>query len=144
MNGDAAVSADQCDQNHLYRKKSCLLMRHVLILALILVAALFIPVSAINETTISFSDLSLVSKANLEIYGFNTTNLTWDYLGLYNTSSTGLEFEPGSYQVVLRPSSVGRLTNPVTLLTDAFSFLETYWLQILLGFALIVAIIRRW
>jgi hypothetical protein len=119
-------------------------MRHVLLLSLLIVSILIVPAIAINETTISFNDLNLMARANLEIYGFNTTNSSWVYLGLYNTSSTGLEFEPGNYQVVLRPSSIGRLTNPVTLLTDAFAFLETYWLQILLGFALIVAIIRRW
>ena len=110
---------------------------------MLLFMALVIPALADDNTTvISFSDLDLMTHADVQIYAQNGT--AWELAGTYNTTSTGLEFEPGNYMVVLKPSAVARLWNPVTFLTDAFGFLETYWLQILLAFSLIILAFRKW
>jgi hypothetical protein len=101
------------------------------------------PVLAAN-VTISFSDLNLISRQDLEIYGYNDTISQWELLSIHNTSSPGLGFEDGNYNIIIRPSAVSRLTNPVTMMLDAFTFIETYWLQIGLAFVLIIAFIRKW
>ena len=96
-----------------------------------------------NETLISFSDLGLMTHSDVEIYGLNSTPGTWELLGVYNTSSPGLTFQPGTYQAVLRPSAVSRVTNPTTMLTDGLSFLETYWIQIFVVVGLIAILVRK-
>lgn len=130
---------------------STLMKRTSLLLLLIFLSSLIVlPAWAANETTLCFSDLDLMAHSTLEIYGMNDTadpnppNGGWDLLSIQNTGTCGLTFTPGQYKIIVRPSSTSRLTNPTLMLTDAFAFLESYWLQILLGFALVVMIIRRW
>lgn len=122
----------------------------LLLLFVFLSSFIFLPAAAQNETTLCFSDLDLMAHSTLEIYGMNDTadpnppNGGWDLLSIQNTGTCGLTFTPGQYKIIVRPSSTSRLTNPSLMLTDAFAFLESYWLQLLLGFALIVMVIRRW
>jgi hypothetical protein len=118
-------------------------MKKVLIIVLMLGVLVFPhPVAAdANTTTISFSDLDLVSHSDIEIYGLNTT--TWELLAVYNTSSTGIAFAPGVCQIVVRPSEVKRFSQPDTLFADALSFFETYWLPIVAILGLIALFVGR-
>lgn len=108
-------------ENNLYIIKSCLFMRKIVIILLLLISLVF-PALASNETVISFSDLNLISSVDLEVYGLNTSSSQWEYLALLNSSSQGVSFEPGNYQVVLRPSAILRTLNPATFLTDIMAF----------------------
>ena len=96
------------------------------------------------DITISFNDLNMVEHSDVEIYGLNETSSDWELLGIYNTATPGLVFSNGTYQIIIKGTAISRVTNPVTFLTDAFGFMETYWLQILLAFSLIVLILRKW
>lgn len=136
--GDLAMG-----EKNLYIVRPCLFMRFWLILILTFLLCL-VPVSATNQTTISFNDLNLAEHNDLEIYGLNETTNDWSLLAIYNTTSDGLIFEPGNYQIVVKGTAVSRLFNPSTMLLDAFSFLETYWMQIILAFGIIAIILRKW
>ena len=88
------------------------------------------PASAgINTTDISITDLGLMTTQDIEIYGLNTTSATWELLGTFNTTSQGLQFEPGKYQMVFRPSAKDRFSNLATLFPDTLSWFQTYWIQ---------------
>jgi hypothetical protein len=115
-------------------------------LAVLLVGVLAAPVTALfdNETVISFQDLNIMEHNDLEIYGLNTTSGVWDLKGVYNTTSPGVTFSPGSYQIIVKGSAISRLANPATMLEDGFAFLETYWLQIFIALGIIVFAIRKW
>jgi len=114
-----------------------------LLLFVLLIGAIITPVLAAN-VTISFSDLNLISRQDLEIYGYNDTSSQWELLAIQNTSSTGLGFEDGTYNIIVRPSAIARVTNPVTMFIDAVTFLETYWFQLVLVLGVIVLIFRKW
>jgi hypothetical protein len=77
-----------------------------------------------NETTLSFSDLNWVSHSDLEFYGLYP-NGTWVSLGIWNTTSSALVLQPGVYSVVVHPSGIARLTDPVTFLQDGFAWIQT-------------------
>jgi hypothetical protein len=93
------------------------------LMAVLLIGA---PVSALtgNETTLSFSDLNWISHSDLEFYGLYP-NGTWASIGIWNTTSTGLVLAPGVYSVVIHPTGILRLSNPVTFLTDGFMWIQT-------------------
>jgi hypothetical protein len=83
-----------------------------------------------NETTLSFSDLNWVSHSDLEFYGLYP-NGTWVSLGIWNTTSSSLVLQPGVYSVVVHPSGVQRLSDPVTFLQDGFAWFQSNAIVIL-------------
>jgi hypothetical protein len=95
-----------------------------LVLLLIILFVAIIPASADNTTTISFSDLNLVTHSDVEIYGADA-NGTWSLLSVQNTTSTGLVFQPGVYSIVIRPSEQARFSSLSTFVTDFASWFET-------------------
>jgi hypothetical protein len=114
------------------------------IILLLLFALVATPVLAAN-TTILFNDLDLITHKDLEIYGLNDTSGKYELLGTYNSTSQ-LDFEPGTYTIVLRPSAIARFSNPVTWWSDFSSFFETNFNFIVAFFfflAVVVYIARR-
>lgn len=114
------------------------------IILLLLIWGLITPVLASDNVTISFNDLNLIARQDLEIYGYNDTASHWDLLAVQNTSSHGLLFQPGTYNIIIRGSAISRITNPVTMFMDAVTFFETYWFQIFLIMAVVVFVARKW
>ncbi len=112
-------------------------------IALLLVAW---PVSAMdNTTTISISDLNIVTGSNIEIYGLDI-NGTWSLLEVANTSSTGIIFQPGVYSIVMKPSEVSRFSDIGSLGSDFLTWSQTNFITLLsFGFmaAVLISIARR-
>jgi hypothetical protein len=77
-----------------------------------------------NLTHISFSDLNLITHQDIQVFGYNTTSNTWDLKGVFNTTSTGLQFEPGQYNLVIKPSAPARLFDPVLAFEDFAGFVQ--------------------
>ena len=113
-------------------------MKKPFIIVLLLLASLVFSVATVSAVAycgnVSFSTLGQSGAEDILIYTPVGANQT--LLGMYNTSSPYVLFPCGDVNVVVRPSAIGRLTNPVTMLTDGFSWVETYWLQILVVLAL--------
>jgi hypothetical protein len=104
------------------------------------------PVAAMdNTTTISISDLNIVTGSNIEIYGLDA-NGTWSLLQIANTSSTGIVFQPGVYSVVMKPSEVSRFSDIGSLGSDFLTWSQTHFITLLsFGFmaAVLISIARR-
>lgn len=80
-------------------------------------------------THFSISDLNALSpRQDVEVYYAANGTL----FGQYNTSSTNIDVPDEDFSLIMRPSAVSRLTDPSSFLSDAFDYMETYWLQIVL------------
>jgi len=90
---------------------------------------------------VSFSNLGQGGTEDMLFYTTDGYNQT--LLGQWNTSSTVIPVPCGDFNIVVRPSAIGRIGNPVLMLTDAFTWCETYWLQILILLFLAGAIFWR-
>jgi len=105
---------------------------------------MLLAVPAVSATSISFSNINWGPELEFEVYRI-ADNVS--LVGVYNTSTSGITLESdASYMVVMRPSAVDRLTNPVTLVQDleAFArknFVPLFALAVLL--ALVIAARRR-
>jgi hypothetical protein len=98
------------------------------------------PVAAMdNTTTVSISNLNIITGSDIEIYGLDV-NGTWSLLQVANTSTTGIVFQPGVYSMVFKPSAVARFSNLATLLPDMVSFFETYWVQFIFIAAFLIVV----
>ena len=104
-----------------------------LALLLVLLASTSLLVLSVSAVTycgnVSFSNLGLSGDQDVLIYVVAGANQT--LLGQWNTSSPYVQVPCGDFNIVVRPSSVSRVTNPTLMLVDAFAWVETYWLQIL-------------
>ncbi len=104
------------------------------IVFLLLLAFLVVPVFAVNCGNASFSNLGQGGAEDILIYTYNGS--VQELQGQWNTSSPDVSIPCGDFQVVVRPSAQSRFMNPTTMLSDGFDFVETYWIQIGVLFAL--------
>jgi len=109
-----------------------------LLLVLLILTIFFVPVNAVTTCgNATFSTLGQGGAEDILIYTYNETSNRQELLGQWNTSSPDAQIPCGDFNVVVRPSATARFFNPVTALTDAFAFIETYWIQIGVILALI-------
>jgi hypothetical protein len=98
-------------------------------------------VSAV-ATNFSVSDLGgLTAKQDIWCYYFNGTPCS--PTAQFNTSSVGIEIPEDNFILVVRPTVIGRLSNPSTFLSDGFDWVETNWLQIVLVIVILLLFMRR-
>jgi hypothetical protein len=116
-------------------------MRRFLPILLFLLPLISPVLASANSTTIVFSDSNLFSSSNLEVYAQNGTNGTWELMGIYNTRSQ-LVFEPGNYNVNVKPASASPWGNLDEVVPSFFAFVQTYWIPLLI-IAVVIAIARR-
>lgn len=101
----------------------------VLVISVLLFCLFLPPVSAVQY--ISFAQPDTLTQKDLYLYGFNTTSATYELLGLYNTTSSGIELPNGTdVMFILKPQYGTPLDNPLEAFGSALAFLETYWIQI--------------
>lgn len=102
----------------------------LLLLAVLTLLLLSCPVGAVTYCgNVSFSNLGQSGREDLLFYAVDGANQT--LLGQWNTSSPYVQVPCGDFNIVVRPSALSRVANPELMLTDAFAWVETYWLQIL-------------
>lgn len=100
-----------------------------LLTILLLLVLLVLPVNAATICgNMTFSTLGQGGAEDILIYTFDGTNQTLQ--GQYNTSSPDVPSYCGDTNVVIRPSAQSRFLNPETMLTDGFTFVETWWIQL--------------
>jgi hypothetical protein len=101
-----------------------------------------LPASAVVYCgNVSFSTLGQGATEDVLIYAVDGANQT--LLGQWNTSSPYVQVPCGDWNLIVKPSAVSRFTNPTLMLTDAFAFVETYWIQIGVCLFLIGAVLWR-
>ena len=110
-------------------------MKKPFIIVLLLALALCLCVSSVSAVAycanISFSTLGQSGAEDILVYSV-TDGWNQSLDGQYNTSSPYVPIPCGDTNIVVRPSSLGRVGNPVLMMTDAFGWVETYWLQLLI------------
>lgn len=97
-------------------------------LILVLVAAVFVPL--VSAQNVSFSNLGQLGAEDILIYEYNGTAQT--LYGQYNTSSPLVPLPENDFNIVIRPSAVGRFATPDLFLQDTFSWVETNALALIM------------
>lgn len=115
-------------------------MKRNYLLSLVLISLVLLPwaVSAIN---MSISNLGLGGQQDVLIYNSNGT-----LIGVYNTSSSNVPLPDSDYSLIIKPTTMSRAVNPMTLLSDGIDFLteNAIPLFILLGCgAVLVGLSRK-
>jgi hypothetical protein len=75
---------------------------------------------------ISFAQPDTLVQKDIYLYGFNNTTTDYELLGLYNTTSTGIEVPNGTdLMFVLKPQYSTPLDDPGTWLSSTFSYVSS-------------------
>lgn len=114
------------------------------ILLLVLIGFFSAPVLAAGEVTLSFSNLNLITRDDIQIYGQDEGTGNWSLLGTFNTSSEGIVLDGGNYMFVVKPKSTDLIRTPMDLLDGVAEFTRTNLVALLIGaFILGIALWRR-
>lgn len=106
---------------------------------LVLVAAVCVPL--VSAQNVTFSTLGQMGAEDILIYEYNGTAQT--LFGMYNTSSSYVPLPTNDFNIVVRPSAVGRFSTPDLFLQDAFSWVETNALGLIIILFLIGLLWKR-
>jgi hypothetical protein len=75
---------------------------------------------------ISFAQPDTLTQKDIYLYGFNNTTADYELLGLYNTTSTGIEVPNGTdLMFVLKPQYSTPLDDPGTWLSAMLSYVSS-------------------
>jgi len=95
-------------------------LKSFLLVFVLFTAAAICP--AVSAQNVSFSTLGQLGPEDLLIYEWNGTAQV--LYGQYNTSSPYVPLPENDFNIVVRPSAVGRFATPGLFMADAFSYLE--------------------
>lgn len=87
-------------------------------------------VSIVTAQNVTFSTLGQTGPEDILIYTFNGTDQV--LYGMWNTSSAYVPLPVTDFNVVVRPSAINRLSNPGSFLNDAFAYISTNILPIII------------
>ena len=94
---------------------------------LILIAlVLFSIIPFVTAQNMSMTTLNYLTSQDVNIYVANGT-----YIGTWNTTSAYIPLPAQDFQIVITPTGVDRFTDPSTLLTDSFDFIENNFIAML-------------
>ena len=94
---------------------------------LILIALVFFSIIPfVSAQNMSMTTLNYLTSQDVNIYVANGT-----YLGTWNTTSAYIPLPAQDFQIVITPTGVDRFTDPSTLLTDSFDFIENNFIAML-------------
>jgi len=102
------------------------------ILLFLIIGSVLFSIMPVQAQNMSISSLNLMTKEDVLIYAANAS-----LIGTYNTSSVGIVLPASDFMLVIKPSAVGRFFDPSTMLTDAFSWIETNFVALLVIGAII-------
>jgi hypothetical protein len=124
-------------------KKIYLSIGVVVILALVLFAGVICyPAYAADICgNMTFSTLGQGGAEDVMIYVFDGTNQT--LMGQWNTSSPDVPSYCGDVNVVIRPSASSQITNPATFLRNAFDYVASNIIYIIIIIFLALLFTRR-
>jgi hypothetical protein len=75
---------------------------------------------------ISFAQPDTLTQKDIYLYGFNNTTADYELLGLYNTTSTGIEVPNGTdLMFVIKPQYSTPLDDPGTWLSAMLSYVSS-------------------
>ena len=108
---------------------------------LILIVLLFFTITPlVSAQNMSMTTLNYLTQQDVNIYVANGT-----YIGTWNTTSAYIPLPAQDFQIVITPTGVDRFTDPATLLTDAFDFVEANFIALLvIGAVIGLASGRLW
>ena len=113
-----------------------------IILVFTLLSILFPAVTAIQY--ISFAQPDTLTQKDLYLYGFNTTSEGYELLGLYNTTSAGIEIPNGTdIMFVLKPQYSTPLDDPGTFVDSAFAWVVSNLIALIACMFLIGLLLTR-
>jgi len=93
---------------------------------------------------ISFAQPDTLTQKDIYLYGFNTTSGKHELLGLYNTTSTGIEI-PNATDImfVIKPQYSTPLDDPGTWLSATFAYVSSNLAALIIIMFLIGLILVR-
>jgi hypothetical protein len=93
---------------------------------------------------ISFAQPDTLTQKDIYLYGFNTTSGKHELLGLYNTTSTGIEI-PNATDImfVIKPQYSTPLDDPGTWLSATFAYVRSNLTALIIIMFLIGLILVR-
>jgi len=95
------------------------------LLFLFLTISLCFP-GAMATQYISFAQPDTLTQKDIYLYGFNSTSTDYELLGLYNTTSTGIEIPNGTdIMFVIKPQYSTPLDEPGTWLIATFGYVSS-------------------
>jgi hypothetical protein len=75
---------------------------------------------------VSFAQPDTLTQKDIYLYGFNNTTADYELLGLYNTTSTGIEVPNGTdLMFVIKPQYSTPLDDPGTWLSAMLSYVSS-------------------
>jgi hypothetical protein len=75
---------------------------------------------------VSFAQPDTLTQKDIYLYGFNSTSADYELLGLYNTTSTGIEVPNGTdFMFVIKPQYSTPLDDPGTWLSAMLSYVSS-------------------
>ena len=93
---------------------------------------------------ISFAQPDTLTQKDIYLYGFNTTSGKHELLGLYNTTSTGIEIPNGTdIMFVIKPQYSTPLDEPGTWLSATFAYVSSNLVALIIIMFLIGLILVR-
>ena len=93
---------------------------------------------------VSFAQPDTLTQKDIYLYGFNTTSAKHELLGLYNTTSTGIEIPNGTdIMFVIKPQYSTPLDEPGTWLSATFSYVSSNLAALIIIMFLIGLILVR-
>lgn len=108
---------------------------------LLLLIALFclLAVGSVTAQNMSVTDLGIASPQTIQIYAGNGSILA----GTYNTSSTGISLPEDDFVLLIKPETITVMSDPLTLLGAAFSYIESNVIPIVIILFFIGLVFRR-
>jgi hypothetical protein len=93
---------------------------------------------------ISFAQPDTLTQKDIYLYGFNTTSGAHELLGLYNTTSSGIEIPNGTdIMFVIKPQYSTPLDEPGTWLNATFAYVSSNLAAIIIILFLIGVVLAR-
>jgi hypothetical protein len=93
---------------------------------------------------VSFAQPDTLTQKDIYLYGFNTTSTDYELLGLYNTTSSGIEIPNGTdIMFVIKPQYSTPLDEPGTWLSATFSYVSSNLAAIIIILFLIGVVLAR-
>lgn len=93
---------------------------------------------------VSFAQPDTLTQKDIYLYGFNNTSSNYELLGLYNTTSTGIEVPIDTdIMFVIKPQYSTPLDEPGTWLSATFSYVQANLAPLIIILFLIGLLLTR-
>lgn len=96
-------------------------------------------VGSVSAQNMSVTDLGIASPQTIQIYSGNGTMLA----GTYNTSTVGISLPNDDFVLLIKPETISVMSDPLTLLSAGFSYIETNIIPIVIILFFIGLVFRR-